>query len=191
MSCAHPEPIDPRVRRTKKLLQDSLRELLHEKPLNSISVQDIAERATVNRATFYAHFEDRQSLLTSVLVADLDQWLRKRLPEDAPFNSENLLVVTEAVFEYLGNVRGNCPKAAQEMEHFFGTTMQEWLYEFVLCWIKNSPGARSTPGHSRETVATVLSWSIFGAAYMWSRGARKQSAKEVSKQLSAVLLAGV
>jgi AcrR family transcriptional regulator len=47
--------MDPRVRRTRKLLQDALRSLLFERRFSRISVQDIAERATVNRATFYAH----------------------------------------------------------------------------------------------------------------------------------------
>ena len=38
-------------------------ELAREKPLDSITVQDIAARAEVNRATFYAHFEDKYALL--------------------------------------------------------------------------------------------------------------------------------
>src|SRR5215472_14064182 len=41
---------DPRQKRTRKLLQDALRELLQEKPFEEILVQDIAEAATVNRA---------------------------------------------------------------------------------------------------------------------------------------------
>lgn len=57
-------PNDPRVKRTRQLLMQAFMELLKEKKdISSISVQDIAERATLNRATFYAHFEDKYAFL--------------------------------------------------------------------------------------------------------------------------------
>ena len=46
--------VDPRVKRTRQLLQNALMELVQEKSQGSITVQDIAARAEVNRATFYA-----------------------------------------------------------------------------------------------------------------------------------------
>ena len=54
---------DLRVRRTKKLLADALKELMSEKPFEKIKVVDICEKALVHRATFYAHFEDKYQLL--------------------------------------------------------------------------------------------------------------------------------
>lgn len=57
-------PNDPRVKRTRQLLTQAFMELLKEKKnIYSISVQDIAERATLNRATFYSHFEDKYAFL--------------------------------------------------------------------------------------------------------------------------------
>jgi AcrR family transcriptional regulator len=52
----HPQPVpisdcevrDPRMRRTRKLLQDALQMLLHSKKFEEISVQDITDAATVN-----------------------------------------------------------------------------------------------------------------------------------------------
>ena len=55
---------DPRVKRTRQLLLQALDELAAEKDIRSISVQDIAARATLNRATFYAHFRDKEALLS-------------------------------------------------------------------------------------------------------------------------------
>src|SRR5207245_2778046 len=55
--------VDPRVKRTRKLLQQAFIELFQEKGFAAISIQDITERATVNRATFYAHFPDKYALL--------------------------------------------------------------------------------------------------------------------------------
>ena len=54
---------DPRVKRTRQAIRDALISLIHEKSFNSITVQDIAEKATVNRATFYSHYYDKYDLL--------------------------------------------------------------------------------------------------------------------------------
>ena len=67
---------DPRVKRTRKLLQDALLELLTEKNFDAITVQDIAERSTINRATFYAHFADKYALFASYSR----EWFRRRFP---------------------------------------------------------------------------------------------------------------
>lgn len=54
---------DLRVRRTRKLLQKALLEVTTEKGFAQVTVRDIAERAMVNRATFYRHYEDKYDLL--------------------------------------------------------------------------------------------------------------------------------
>lgn len=54
---------DLRVRRTRKLLQRALLEAASEKGFPHVTVSDIAERAMVNRATFYRHYEDKYDLL--------------------------------------------------------------------------------------------------------------------------------
>ena len=54
---------DPRVKRTRQLLMQAFTELAAEKDIRAITVQDIAARATLNRATFYAHFRDKEALL--------------------------------------------------------------------------------------------------------------------------------
>ncbi len=54
---------DLRVRRTRKLLQKALLESATEKGFAHVTVRDITERAMVNRATFYRHYEDKYDLL--------------------------------------------------------------------------------------------------------------------------------
>src|SRR3954466_4722486 len=56
---------DRRSRRTRQLLGDALVELMLEKHFESITVQDILDRADVGRSTFYAHYTDKESLLLS------------------------------------------------------------------------------------------------------------------------------
>lgn len=58
---------DLRVRRTRKLLQRALIELTGEKGFANVTVHDIAERAMVNRSTFYRHYLDKYDLLGQYL----------------------------------------------------------------------------------------------------------------------------
>ncbi|UCF97332.1 MAG: TetR/AcrR family transcriptional regulator [Spirochaetaceae bacterium] len=55
--------IDLRIRRTRKMLLDSLISLIVEKGFEALTVKDIAEKAMINRATFYNHYEDKLDLL--------------------------------------------------------------------------------------------------------------------------------
>jgi AcrR family transcriptional regulator len=56
---------DRRVQRTQQLLRHALVELILEKGYETVTVQDITDRANVGRSTFYAHFSDKEALLVS------------------------------------------------------------------------------------------------------------------------------
>ena len=58
---------DPRIARTRRLLHDALLSLARERDLDTIAVADIADRATVNRSTFYQHYPDKETLLADAL----------------------------------------------------------------------------------------------------------------------------
>jgi AcrR family transcriptional regulator len=57
---------DLRVKRTKMLLREALIDLVAEKGFDAVTVGEIAERAMVNRATFYRHYTDKYDLVTSI-----------------------------------------------------------------------------------------------------------------------------
>ena len=50
---------------TKRALEQSLKNLLLQKPLNTITISDIADDCGINRMTFYYHFKD---------IYDLVEW---------------------------------------------------------------------------------------------------------------------
>ena len=56
---------DRRVQRTRRLLHKALMSLILEKKYESITVQEILDRADVGRSTFYMHFQDKDELLFS------------------------------------------------------------------------------------------------------------------------------
>ena len=66
--------VDPRVARTRRSLQDALLGLAREHPLDEIPVADIAERAGVNRSSFYQHYADKETLLADALDAVAEEF---------------------------------------------------------------------------------------------------------------------
>ena len=74
---------DRRVQKTRKLLQDALIGLIEEKGYESITVQEILDRANVGRSTFYAHFQYKDQLLYSCFepIHELFEQLNKRVLE--------------------------------------------------------------------------------------------------------------
>jgi AcrR family transcriptional regulator len=74
---------DRRIRRTRRILGEALVELIVEKSYERITVQDILDRADVGRSTFYAHFRDKEALLTAGFD-DMRDELRRDLDALAP-----------------------------------------------------------------------------------------------------------
>src|SRR3954471_12869744 len=66
------EKDDPRIRRTRDALGDALLALMQEKTFESITVQEVLDRAGVGRSTFYAHYRDKDDLLLS----DVDEFFQ-------------------------------------------------------------------------------------------------------------------
>ncbi|MFB8422742.1 MULTISPECIES: TetR/AcrR family transcriptional regulator [Priestia] len=64
--------VDRRIRKTRKAIITAYLSLLEEKNMHAVSVSDITERADINRATFYAHYEDKQQLQEQSIKEILD-----------------------------------------------------------------------------------------------------------------------
>ena len=54
--------MDIRVKKTKRAIQKAFIALLREKPIEKITVKEIAERAEINKTTFYSHYETLDAL---------------------------------------------------------------------------------------------------------------------------------
>jgi len=65
---------DLRIRRTRSLLSDALVALMQEKSIDKITVQEVLDRATVGRSTFYLHYRDKNDLFLCVLEDGLEMW---------------------------------------------------------------------------------------------------------------------
>lgn len=92
---------DPRVRKTRRLLRDSLVSLILEKDYTSISIREITARADVAYITFFRHFESLDQLLMEVLDEGLAELLGRI--ETLAKQSDNSALEMEGklIFEYI------------------------------------------------------------------------------------------
>ena len=72
------ETTDPRILRSRRMLMDALARLLSKKEFEDVSVQEIADEATLNRATFYLHYADKNALLQAMTESRFRDLIERR-----------------------------------------------------------------------------------------------------------------
>lgn len=97
-----PGNIDPRVRRTRRLLRDALISLILKKDFASITIKEITDRAEVAYITFYRHYDSLDQLLMEVLDEGLVELMSHI--ETLAKQSDTSALETEGrlIFEYIG-----------------------------------------------------------------------------------------
>ena len=162
------EETDPRIRRTRILLQQALEKLLKEKDFDRISVQDIADAATVNRVTFYDHYSDKFALLECVVASRFNELLARR---NIQFECKSALRgMILAVCDYLAAV-----PAITNQPHFQNAIISV-VRRVFLDGFSRHPWDRPVPV---EMAATALSWAIYGAAQDWVRMPDRTSSEDI------------
>ena len=88
-----------KVRYTRMVLQDSLIELMKQKPISKITIKEICETADVNRTTFYAHFSDQYDLLHAIEEQILS-YAKEKLITLIKTDKTEAQKIIESIFEY-------------------------------------------------------------------------------------------
>jgi AcrR family transcriptional regulator len=104
--------VDPRVKRTRGLIVRAFNELVAEKGHTGLTVQEIAEWATISRATFYAHFADQYKLFDHASSEAFREVLRRRLPDPSVLGAENLKALVLAASTWPARGRTEAFQAA-------------------------------------------------------------------------------
>lgn len=168
--------VDPRVTRTRKLIRDALVSLLAEKNFESITVQDIAGRATVNRATFYAHFTDKFALLDAMIREDFAEHLSADDPLGIGQTPGLLLAVGKNTFAFVAFHR-QC-KIDRDFEPQMQRSMEAQLTDFL------SPRF----GHC---TAMLIASALVGAAMSWRHQSPSAPSEPIVANIVGILVDGV
>ena len=166
------EKLDPRVRRTRSLILQAFYDLLAQKNFESISVQDVTDKAQINRATFYAHFPDKYALLDHSISQMFKQEIEKRTLNACHYTPENLRNLILAVCEFLSHVHSDCAQPHQQFESLVEGNIKKILFDLLSYWL-----SQTNTKVSIEIPATVATWAIYGLASLYSHN-KKQPALE-------------
>jgi AcrR family transcriptional regulator len=178
-----PKRRDRRVERTQQLLRGALRSLIQEKGFEALTVQDIIDRANVGRATFYAHFDNKDDLLVSgfdELRASLkarqrDAFERGQTIEDRVFGfSQEVFAHTS---EYRDAFRAMVGKRS-------GAVVERLLHKLLVDLIredvKRTLARTESSAVPTEALVQFIAGALFGLLMWWLDGKTRLSVGEVT-----------
>jgi AcrR family transcriptional regulator len=184
------EKLDPRKRRTRQAIEQAFMDLLQTKGFASISVQDITEKAGINRATFYAHFTDKYALLDHAIGEAFRSEVEKHLLNACHFSLDNLRLLIVTVCEFVGNIHVHCATTESQFHSLVETQIRNQVHGLLLVWLENMETIERCTV-SRERAATAASWAIYGLAHEWSRNKRMPPAEQYAEEVLPLIAANL
>lgn len=174
------ESTDPRVLRTRQLLAEALLRLLTRKEFDEISIQEIADEATVNRATFYLHYPDKNALLQAMTAARFRALIARRGLSYTDCDG-GLRAIALGVCDHLAETAG-CPTQLTRMP------LESSIIPVVEgMFIEGAEKHPVTPGTDPRLLATAAAWAIFGAAKSWHQAPDRIPAEEMAARIEAMV----
>ena len=172
------QALDPRIRRTRELLQQALARLLETQEFEKIFVHDITDAATVNRATFYAHYPDKFALLECMVAARFQALLDARgVVFDGTCQSA-LTAIVLGVCDFLAGSPCHGPSRDRQMEPHMESAVVAVVRQMLLSGLKLHPPAGPV---SPEMLSAATSWAIYGAAKEWFQTPNRPPSEEVAQ----------
>ena len=174
------EATDPRILRSRRMLMDALARLLKNKKFEDISIQQIAEEATLNRNTFYLHYPDKSALLLAMTQSRFRDLIEQRGISFTDCNGA-LRAVALGVCDYLTEIT-NCPVkgALIPLEGSIIPVIEGMFMEGVA-------HHAIVPGIDPALIATTAAWAVFGAARRWHQTANRIPAEEMAAQIEVMV----
>jgi len=167
------EKLDPRVRRTRGLILQAFSDLLSAESFDSISVQDVAEKAQINRATFYKHYVDKYALLDEWVQQQFRLEIESRVLNACHYTPDNLRILILTVCEFISKIHTDCAQSQRQFEPLIEHRVKTQIYELLTVWLGKMNAPLST-----EIPATVASWAIYGLASHWSHTKKRPALDE-------------
>jgi AcrR family transcriptional regulator len=156
--------------------------VLSEQAFYSISVQDITEKAGVNRSTFYLHFPDKYSLVEYSLDELFRQEIEKRMLDACQFSLENLRLLVIMVCDFISRYISHCAQADPQFESLVEAQVRRQMQSLLQVWLE-----QVNPDRDLQMTATAASWAIYGLALEWSHQKKRPQAETFSDQVLPIL----
>jgi AcrR family transcriptional regulator len=186
-------PSDPRVIRTQESLRTALMELVAEKSFANLTIQDVTDRAGLNRTTFYLHYTGLHELLEDcarTLFANLRANIYLNNPTGVQEDMSALMPYVECVFHHLESHR----KFYQAMLGRYGNPYFRDLFQEMLTQLIFEPIAKEAqceePGQKFDMAMRFYSAGFTGIASWWLENDMPVSVEQASQQVIRDILPG-
>jgi AcrR family transcriptional regulator len=174
------ETMDPRILRSRRMLMDALAKLLFKKEFEDISVQEIADEATLNRATFYLHYPDKNALLQAMTSARFRDLIERRAITFTVCHGA-LRAIALGVCDYLAESTG-CPTQLARIP------LEGSIIPVVEDMFKEGLALHGiAPGADAALLATTAAWAVFGAARRWFQTLNRIPAEEMAAKIETMV----
>ena len=174
------ENTDPRVLRSRQMLMEALLRLLIRKEFDDISIQEITDEATLNRATFYLHYADKNALLQAMTAARFRDLIARRGLSFSDCDGA-LRAIALGVCDYLAATAG-CPSQLAKMP------LEGSIIPVVEGMFQEGAAHHAVvPGTDPNLLATTAAWAIFGAARRWYQTPDRIPAHEMAARIEAMV----
>jgi AcrR family transcriptional regulator len=174
------ETTDPRILRSRRMLIDALAKLLTQKAFEDISIQEIADEATLNRATFYLHYADKSALLQAMTAARFSELIARRGLSFTDCDGA-LRAIALGVCDYLAETTACASQLASMPLEGSIIPVVEGMFR------KGAADHAMAPGADPELLATTAAWAIFGAARRWFQTPDRIPAEEMAAKIEAMV----
>jgi AcrR family transcriptional regulator len=179
-------PVDPRIRRTRIVLRDALLALIREREFAAITVQDVTERAQINRSTFYLHYHDKDDLVRQTMedmLAELVEHGQHIRPCDERMQ--------RALAEWFGHVATHAELyhalLGRRGTRAYAVQMRRYLEKQLVRRLKQRAGA-STSVAPVALLARFLASGYLGALEWWIEQRPPHSAQEMAMWISVLMI---
>jgi len=169
------------------MLFEALDALLHEKDFERISVQDIAEKAALNRATFYDHYPDKFALIESMVHERFESLIVKHgLRFDVCEGAIKRIALI--VCDFITDIGFDGTKNRRQQMHV-QTAVIATIRQIIIDGSKRYDEARATVLGDRmlALIATSAAWAICGATNEWARKPDRGPAEEVAEAIETIV----
>jgi AcrR family transcriptional regulator len=183
--------MDRRIQRTRQMLQQAFVEVVREKGFAATSIQDITERANVNRGTFYLHFSDKYMLLDAFIREDFQHLLTNTFPPTSCWDRRTLHLLIQTLLNHFERKYHHEQHVPHAVAPLIERAIHEELARLLLTWLKQSEGKETQRRVPLETIARVVSWAIFGPVIQWSQEETTISLEQMTDNILLVIMDGV
>ena len=171
---------DPRIRRSRNMLMEALAKLLTKKDFDDISIQEIAAEATLNRATFYLHYPDKDALLQAMTDLRFRDLMERRGISFTDCNGA-LRAIALGVCDYLAEST-SCPGQLAQIP------LEGSIIPVVEGMFKEGLARHGiAPGVDAALLATTAAWAVFGAARRWFQTLDRIPAEEMAAKIETMV----